>query len=111
VYDKTVPFGASIKWIKKETRDTSTYALRILDRQIRKDYCFKPGQFNMLSIPGIGEAAISISSSPADHDLLHTVRVAGDVTTALSTFLPEMSWGCAAPSAMDGRSKKQKTGT
>lgn len=86
MYDKTLPFGASIKWIKKETRDTATYALRILDREIGKEYCFKPGQFNMLSIPGIGEAAVSISSSPADHDLLHTVRVAGDVTTALANL-------------------------
>jgi NAD(P)H-flavin reductase len=38
----------------------------------------------MLYIPGFGEAPISISSSPADHDLMHTVRVAGDVTTELS---------------------------
>jgi NAD(P)H-flavin reductase len=84
VYDKTLPFEASIKWIKKETRDTATYALRIVDREIAKAYCFEPGQFNMLWIPGIGEAAISISSSPDDHDLMHTVRVAGDVTTALA---------------------------
>lgn len=84
MYDKTLPFEASIKWTRKETRDTATYALRIVDREIAKAYSFQPGQFNMLSIPGIGEAAISISSSSADRDLMHTVRVAGDVTTALS---------------------------
>ncbi len=70
--------------MKKETRDTWTYALRINDREIKKSYCFQPGQFNMLSLPGIGEAAISISSHAADHDLLHTLKVAGDVTTAIS---------------------------
>lgn len=84
MYDRSMPFEATIKWIKKETRDSSTYALSINGRDIQRAYRFLPGQFNMLYIPGIGEVPISISSSPADHDLMHTVRVAGDVTTALS---------------------------
>jgi NAD(P)H-flavin reductase len=84
MYDRSMPFEATIKWIKKETRDTFTCALKINSREIQRVYRFIPGQFNMLYIPGIGEAPISISSSPLDHDLMHTVRVAGDVTTALS---------------------------
>lgn len=84
MYDKSIPFEATIKWIKKETRDTFTCALRIKNRDIQRGYRFLPGQFNMLYMPGIGEAPISISSSPIDHDLMHTVRVAGDVTSALS---------------------------
>lgn len=84
MYDKSIPFEARIKWIKKETRDTATYALKIVNREIEKAYSFIPGQFNMLSVPGVGEAAISISSAPSDHDLMHTIRVAGDVTTAIS---------------------------
>lgn len=46
---------------------------------------FRPGQFNMLYVPGFGEAAISISSGI--HDLpriQHTFRAVGDVTGALS---------------------------
>jgi NAD(P)H-flavin reductase len=82
--DKSAAFEATIRWIKKETRDTVTYGLKINSRTIRRSYEFVPGQFNMLYVPGIGEAPISISSSPPDHDLTHTVRVAGDVTTALS---------------------------
>jgi len=82
--DRSMPFEATIKWLKQETRDTFTSALNINSRQIQKAYRFIPGQFNMLYIPGIGEAPISISSSPLDHDLMHTVRVAGDVTAALS---------------------------
>ena len=70
---------ASIQWIKKETRDTSTYCLKLKEK-----FVFQPGQFNMLYVPGIGEAPISISSSPSAPELLHTIRVAGDVTTALS---------------------------
>ena len=84
MYDKSMPFEATIKWIKKETRDTFTSALKIKSREMQRAYRFVPGQFNMLYVPGIGEAPISISSSPLDHDLMHTVRVAGDVTTALS---------------------------
>jgi NAD(P)H-flavin reductase len=84
VYDRSVPFEAVIKWIKKETRDTATYALKIRSSEIQKAYSFKPGQFNMLYFPGIGESAVSISSGTSDHDLLHTMRVAGDVTTAIS---------------------------
>jgi NAD(P)H-flavin reductase len=84
LYDRSLPVEASIRWIKKETRDTSSYALTIHNREIQKAYRFNPGQFNMLHVPGIGEAAISISSGPSDHDLVHTIRVAGDVTTALS---------------------------
>jgi NAD(P)H-flavin reductase len=84
MYDKSMPFEATIKWIKKETRDTFSSALKINSREIQRAYRFIPGQFNMIYVPGIGEAPISISSSPLDHDLMHTVRVAGDVTTALS---------------------------
>lgn len=78
-----LPFEATIKWIKKETRDTSTFALSIKDRDILRSYSFRPGQFNMVYVPGIGEAPISISSSPQDHDLTHTIRIAGDVTIAI----------------------------
>ncbi len=84
MYDKSIPFEATIRWIKKETRDTATYALKINSREIQRYYTFKPGQFNMLYIPGIGEAPISISSAPSDHDLMHTIRIAGDVTTYIS---------------------------
>lgn len=79
----SIPFEATIKWIKKETRDTSTYAILIKDREIQRTYHFRPGQFNMIYVPGIGEAPISISSAPEDHYITHTIRVAGDVTTAI----------------------------
>lgn len=81
--DPFLPFEATIKWIKKETRDTSTYAISIKDREIKRSYSFMPGQFNMIYIPGIGESPISISSAPGDHYLTHTIRIAGDVTNAI----------------------------
>ena len=45
---------------------------------------FRPGQFNMLSAFGIGEAAISLSGAPRDPGpLRHTVRDVGPVSHAL----------------------------
>ena len=45
---------------------------------------FLPGQFNMLTAFGVGEAAISVSSSRReDGPLQHTVRTVGPVTEAL----------------------------
>jgi NAD(P)H-flavin reductase len=97
MYEKSIPFEATIKWIKKETRDTSTYALSINSKEIQKIYKFKPGQFNMLYIPGIGEAPVSISSAPSDKELIHTIRVAGDVTTAISKLKPGEIIGVRGP--------------
>lgn len=86
--NKLIPFEATIKWIKRETKDTATYALKITKSEIRETYRFTPGQFNMLYMPGIGESAISISSAPTDEDLTHTIRTAGDVTRAISRLNP-----------------------
>lgn len=74
-----------IRSIKTEVAGISTYELAFDEATTGDRYRFLPGQFNMLYLPGIGEAAISISSDP-DHPekLLHTVRVVGNVTRALS---------------------------
>jgi len=45
---------------------------------------YRPGQFNMLTAFGVGEAAISLSESPRrDGTLVHTIRDVGPVTHAL----------------------------
>ncbi|TDX31101.1 NAD(P)H-flavin reductase [Modicisalibacter xianhensis] len=46
---------------------------------------FQPGQFNMLSVFGVGEVPISPSGSATEHDRLrHTIRAVGPVSTALT---------------------------
>ncbi|MFV2065948.1 MAG: FAD/NAD(P)-binding protein [Pirellulales bacterium] len=80
-----MPHLVTIRDIRKELTGTSTYELEFDDPEVRAQYRFLPGQFNMLYLPGIGEAAISISSDPERHQTLyHTVRVAGGVTQALA---------------------------
>jgi NAD(P)H-flavin reductase len=49
---------------------------------------FAPGQFNMLHLPGIGAAAISISSGPDAATVSHTIRAVGNVTHALARLQP-----------------------
>jgi NAD(P)H-flavin reductase len=75
-----------IKNIKREVAGVATYDLAFEDSEVADAYRFEPGQFNMLYVPGFGEAAISVSSDPAKPESLqHTVRVAGNVTQALAS--------------------------
>jgi NAD(P)H-flavin reductase len=61
--------------------------MEIEDEEIRKQYRWTPGQFNMIYVPGIGEAAISISSDPDKPEILeHTIRSVGSVTHAIANL-------------------------
>lgn len=83
--DPWSPHPARIRSIRQEVPEIATYELVIDHPQVRGRYRFRPGQFNMLYLPGIGEAAISISSDPSRPEaLLHTVRAVGNVTNALA---------------------------
>lgn len=76
---------ARIVAVRQELPDVWTYDIELADPSRRKAYAFRPGQFNMLYLPGVGEAAISISGdSEAGGPVPHTVRQAGNVTHALS---------------------------
>lgn len=60
-------------------------------------FAFKPGQFNMLSLPGIGEVPISISGDPGAGQVLHTIRDVGPVTSALCRLRPGQLAGVRGP--------------
>ncbi|AKU96258.1 Oxidoreductase FAD/NAD(P)-binding [Labilithrix luteola] len=50
-------------------------------------FAFRPGQFNMLYVHGVGEVAISISGNADEPErLVHTVRSVGTVTRAMATL-------------------------
>mgnify|MGYP001024939432 FL=1 len=79
------PYWAEVVEIQPEAPGVGTYWLRFLDSTLQSSYRFLPGQFNMLAVPGLGESAISISSSPeAPERIGHTVRYVGNVTQAIS---------------------------
>lgn len=69
----------------REAENIDTYRLRFVDEQVRRDYRFAAGQFNMVYLFGVGEVAISIVSDPDEPDFLdHTIRVVGRVTEAIA---------------------------
>jgi NAD(P)H-flavin reductase len=93
-----LPFWAQVMAVRQETADVSTLDLRFLDTEIAERYRFQPGQFNMLYLPGYGEAAISISSDPAAHGCIsHTVRFVGNVTHAISRLSEGQTLGLRGP--------------
>jgi NAD(P)H-flavin reductase len=82
--DPMVPQPAVIEAIKPEAAGIYTFGLALSDPAAAQAFRFKPGQFNMLYLPGFGEAAISLSSDPNEPGRLgHTIRYAGNVTRAL----------------------------
>lgn len=79
-----VPSSARIIGVQRENLNTRTFQIELIDAVERDRYRWAPGQFNMLYAPGVGEAAISISSDAERPQVLsHTIRVVGSVTSAM----------------------------
>jgi NAD(P)H-flavin reductase len=92
------PHVATVRGIRPETPGVQTYELLLDDPGAAAGFRFRPGQFNMLYVPGAGEAAISISSDPGRPEVLgHTVRAAGNVTGALARLGPGGQVGVRGP--------------
>ncbi len=78
------PWPARITSIIDLTEQERLFELRIIDDGVREAFEFTSGQFVELSIFGVGEAPISISSAPSKQGFIELcVRNAGDVTGAL----------------------------
>jgi NAD(P)H-flavin reductase len=59
---------------------------------------FVPGQFNMLTVFGVGEVPISLSGDPGEAGrLVHTIRAVGPVSTALAGLGPQAPVGLRGP--------------
>lgn len=81
-----VPFAMTLENVVVETDDKNikTFVARFRCDQDECDFQYLPGQFAMLSILGIGEAAFGIASSPTQSGRLDfTVNKIGVVTTEL----------------------------
>ncbi|MBQ1449034.1 MAG: FAD/NAD(P)-binding protein [Coriobacteriales bacterium] len=78
------PWPARITSIDELTAHEKLFEFRLIDPHIREAFTFECGQFVELSIFGVGEAPISISSAPSKQGFIQLcVRRAGTVTTAL----------------------------
>ncbi len=79
-----LPYPVKIVSVFDETPDTKTFRVSFVDSSIANNFNYKQGQFVQVSVLGVGEAPISISSSPADSGFFElTIRNSGYVTGAI----------------------------
>jgi len=80
-----IPRGFRTRRKIHETADTFT--LELESSSGSNGFNFRPGQFNMIYVPGVGEIPISISGDPSrPESLVHTTRAVGAVTTRMKTL-------------------------
>ncbi len=91
-----LPVIATIEDIQPETRLEKIFTVRLPDGQ---NLGHIPGQFVMVSLPGVGEVPISVMSSPSrtDETFKLCIRRAGDVTGILHTLEPGDQVGIRGP--------------
>lgn len=77
--DALIPFVAVVTDIRVDTADIKTFRVHSLDGD--KPLKHIPGQCAMLSIPGVGEAMFSITSSPTNEDFIEfSIKKCGCLT-------------------------------
>jgi NAD(P)H-flavin reductase len=87
-----------IRGLEQEAVGVTTYRLAFRDSSAARAFQFRPGQFSMLYLPGVGEVPIGISGhSPTDHTWSYTVRVAGNTTRGLAQLRPGDTLGLRGP--------------
>ncbi len=77
-----IPMVGVVTDIRTDTPDVKTF--RVVGLDGKKPFIHIPGQCAMLSMPGVGEALFSITSSPTNPDFLEfSIKKCGCVTTWL----------------------------
>ena len=89
---------AILTQVTPETPGVATYHFRFARPDDAAGYDARPGQFNMLYLPGIGETPISVSGRDAANGTwLHTIRTAGNATRAIERMRPGETLGLRGP--------------
>lgn len=93
-----LPHPARIIRVIEENSQIKTFALAFTDPRHHDSFAYRPGQFMMVSVPGHGEAPISISSTPTRAGSFElSVRQAGALTTAMHALQPGDLLGLRGP--------------
>lgn len=93
--DPMVPELARVVAKRQDTEDVWTLDLALENASWSG---FVPGQFNMLSVFGVGEVPISFSGDPVDTSrIIHTIRAVGPVSTALTRLKEGAVLGLRGP--------------
>ena len=85
--DPLIPMLAVVTDIRQDTPDVKTF--RVVGLDGKKPLVHIPGQCAMLSVPGVGEALFSITSSPTNEEYLEfSIKKCGCVTDWLHAMEP-----------------------
>ena len=81
-FDTLIPTVGVVTDIRQDTPDVKTF--RVVDLEGKKPFLHMPGQCAMLSIPGVGEAMFSITSSPTNTEFMEfSIKKCGCLTNWL----------------------------
>ncbi len=87
INETLIPKLGVITEIRQDTPDIKTF--RVVSPEGKKLFEHRPGQCAMLSIPGVGEAMFSITSSPTNTEFMEfSIKKCGCVTTWLHEAEP-----------------------
>jgi sulfhydrogenase subunit gamma (sulfur reductase) len=91
-----LPSVAIIEQVEVETLLEKVFTVRLPDGE---NLGHIPGQFVMVSLPGVGEAPISVMSSPSrtEETFKLCIRKVGDLTNMLHTLVPGDEIGIRGP--------------
>ena len=93
-----LPLEAQVREIRQENELVKTFVLEFDDPLVNQEFTYGPGQFVMVSMPHLGEAPISLSSSPGrGAGFALTVRRAGCLTAAMQRLRPGDTIGIRGP--------------
>jgi NAD(P)H-flavin reductase len=96
--DPMIPRVARVRRKHKDAPQVWTLELDIGNHSGEDSFAFAAGQFNMLTVFGVGEVPISVSGDPAEPErLVHTIRAVGAVSDALTRLDPGDAVGLRGP--------------
>ncbi len=91
--DPWMPQGLRIARVRPEIEGVFTF-----ECDTPAGFGFRPGQFNMVYVHGVGEVPLSIAGDPAEPTrLVHTLRAVGNVTRAMERLGAGDSVGIRGP--------------
>lgn len=93
-----IPQLATVEKIIDETWDTKTFRAVFNDPDLRESFTYEPGQFQEVSVFGVGEATFCLTSSPTRKGFVEfAVKRFGSVTSALHELSEGAVVGIRAP--------------
>ena len=82
INEALVPSVAVVTDVRQDTPDVKTFRVNGIDS--KKPFEHMPGQCAMVSIPGVGEAMFSITSSPTNKEFMEfSIKKCGCLTNWL----------------------------